>query len=332
MHGATQDAVAVTSHPDHVRSLFTAKPEQAPSLTGESPLRPILGPSSVLTSVGERHLRQRRLLLPAFHGEAVQRYVEMIRGVAEAEIESWPRGRPFALAPRMQAITLDVIMAGIFGIEGKPGRGTPEHRLRQAIGRVVAASTQPGSQLAELLNLGHDEAVGPTRWFVGYLDRSVYAAIAARGEAGHEGRTDILSLLLDAETEDGERLTDQELRDELLTLLTAGHETTAATLAWALQLLAADPSAQQRMVAREPGFADAVVQETLRLRPPVAFAARVLQAPLMIADHPFPAGATVAKAKLDGRPVTPATRSTNRGLEVTVATGRGTHTLVVTAG
>src|SRR5438067_5279950 len=119
----------VTSHPDHVESLFKAKPEEAPSLTGESPLRPILGPNSVLTSVGDRHMRQRKLLLPAFHGEAVQRYVQMISDVAEREIERWPVGRAFPLAPRMQAVTLDVIMDGVFGIGAKPARGTSEHRM-----------------------------------------------------------------------------------------------------------------------------------------------------------------------------------------------------------
>ena len=104
---------------------------EAPSLTGESPLRPIVGPNSTLTALGERHMRQRKLLLPSFHGEAIARYTAMIADATEREIDRWPVGEPFALAPRMQAITLDVIMAGIFGIEGRPERGTPEHRLRQ---------------------------------------------------------------------------------------------------------------------------------------------------------------------------------------------------------
>ncbi len=133
----------ITSHPDHVRSLFTAKPEQAPSLTGESPLRPVVGPNSVLTAVGPRHMRQRKLLLPPFHGEAIEQYTQMIADAAEREIDRWPLGRPFALAPSMQAITLDVIMAGIFGIEGRPERGTPERWLRIATKRLVAASTWP---------------------------------------------------------------------------------------------------------------------------------------------------------------------------------------------
>src|SRR4051795_1072920 len=143
---AYTDPDVVTSHPDHVKSLFTAKPEQAPSLTGESPLRPIVGPNSVLTAVGERHMRQRKLLLPPFHGEAIQRYTEMISQAAEREIDQWPLGTPFELAPRMQAITLDVIMAGIFGVEGTPAPGTPEHDLRRQIRQMVALSTRPEAQ------------------------------------------------------------------------------------------------------------------------------------------------------------------------------------------
>src|SRR3954447_21357812 len=117
MRGTVGGDPVITAHPDHVRSLFTAKPEQAPSITGESPLRPIVGPNSVLTAVGPRHMRQRKLLLPPFHGEAIEQYARMITAVTEREIERWPVGRPFSLAPRMQAITLDVIMSGIFGIE-----------------------------------------------------------------------------------------------------------------------------------------------------------------------------------------------------------------------
>src|SRR6195952_449922 len=139
MRGVIPGGPVITSHPDHVKSLFMAKPEQAPSLTGESPLRPILGPNSGLTAVGPRHMRQRKLLLPPFHGEAIDQYVEMITEAAEREIDRWPVGEPMALAPRMQAITLDVIMAGIFGIEGKPERGTPEHGLRTAVRQLVTA-------------------------------------------------------------------------------------------------------------------------------------------------------------------------------------------------
>jgi cytochrome P450 len=200
MH-AYRDSDVVTSHPDHVRSLFTAAPEDAPSLTGESPLRPILGPNSVLTEIGPRHMRQRKLLLPPFHGEAIERYAEMIRDAAEREIDRWPVGEPLALAPRMQAITLDVIMAGIFGIEGKPERGTPEHRLRTAVRTLVNLSTWKIAQLGELLNIASDEPVGPTKLALSFLDRPTYEVIAARRDALDLGeRRDILSLLLQATT------------------------------------------------------------------------------------------------------------------------------------
>jgi cytochrome P450 len=150
----------VTCHPDHLESLLKAKPADAPSLTGESPLRPILGPNSILTSVGDRHMRQRKLLLPPFHGEAVARYVEMIAEVADREIDGWPVNQPFALAPRMQAVTLAVIMRGVFGIEADSGRGTMEHRMRETIRRLLAASTHPLYQLVELRNAGRREPRG----------------------------------------------------------------------------------------------------------------------------------------------------------------------------
>ena len=297
--GIVDDEIdAVTCHPDHVRSLFTASPEDAPSLTGESPLRPIVGPNSVLTATGPRHMRQRKLLLPPFHGEAVQRYTEMIAEAADREIDSWPVGEPFALAPRMQAITLDVIMAGIFGIEGTPGKGTPEYGLRQTIRRAVNLSTRPEAQLFELLNLGSDEPVGPTRLFLSQLDRHMYAVIEAR-RAGAAQRTDILSLLLEAETEDGERLTDQELRDELLTLVLAGHETTANSLAWAFERLLRQPAAYDRLrdVARSDddpdGYLEATIHEVMRSRPVIPIIGRKVTVPWQLGEYRMPAGSAI---------------------------------------
>src|SRR3954452_2934372 len=175
MRGIVAGNPAITSHPHHVQSLFTPKPAPAQSLPGESPLRPIVGPNSVLTSVGPRHLRQRKLLLPPFHGEAIARYEQMIAAAPDREIDTWPLNEPIALAPRMQAITLDVIMAGIFGVEGRPERGTPEHALRQTVRRLGAFSTMPIAQVAELLNIGSDEPVGPTRVALAILDKPTYA-------------------------------------------------------------------------------------------------------------------------------------------------------------
>ncbi len=292
MRTAMPGGPVVTSHPDHVRSLFTAKPEQAPSLTGESPLRPILGTDSVLTSVGERHMRQRKLLLPHFHGEAIERYTEMIRTATEREIDTWPLNRPFALAPHMQAITLDVIMAGIFGIEGRPKRGTPEHRMRVTVRRLVDASTSLVGQAGELLNIGREEAVGVTKVGIGLLDRPTYAVIRARrADEDLAERRDILSLLLRAETEDGERMNDKEVRDELLTLVLAGHETTANSLAWTWERLVRNPSAYEGLREATRGGEDsaerveATIVESMRSRPVVPFIGRRVMVPWQLGPY-----------------------------------------------
>jgi cytochrome P450 len=305
MRGIIPGGPVITSHPDHVRSLFTAKPEQAPSLTGESPLRPIVGPSSVLTAVGARHMRQRKLLLPAFHGEAIEQYTQMIADAAEREIDRWPVGRPFALAPHMQAITLDVIMAGIFGIEGKPERGTPESWLRFATKRLVAASTWPVAQLAELMNLGRDEAVGFTKIGLELLDRPTYAVIERRRRATDLGeRRDILSLLLQARTEDGEAMSDKELRDELLTLVLAGHETTANSLAWTWERLVRSPAAHDALRDAVRGEGDAAEQveativEGMRSRPVIPIIGRRVKVPWRLGPYAVPAETPVTMSIL----------------------------------
>ncbi len=295
----------ITSHPDHVRSLFTAKPELAPSLTGESPLRPILGTGSVLTAVGPRHMRQRKLLLPPFHGEAIERYTAMIADAAEREIDSWPLDRPFALAPRMQAITLDVIMAGIFGIEGRPRRGTPEHRMRYTIKHLVAASTSPLAQVGELMNLTREEAVGVTKLGVELLDRPTYAVIEARRrDEGLEERRDILSLLLQARTEEGEAMDDKEVRDELLTLVLAGHETTANSLSWAWERLVRNPAAHEalREAVRSGEGAEeqveATIVETMRSRPVVPMIGRRVMVPWSLGPYAVSADTPVGMSIL----------------------------------
>jgi cytochrome P450 len=284
----------VTSVPDDVRSLFTAKPDEAPSLAGESPLRPILGPDSVLTSLGERHMRQRKLLLPPFHGEAIERYTQAIVEATEREIDTWRLNEPFALAPRMQAITLDVILAGIFGIEGRPEKGTPERRLRDMVRRLVNLSTKPIAQVAELMNVRREEPVAFTRAGVKAIDRPIYAVIEQRRRAADlDDRRDILSLLLQARTEEGEELTDYEIRSELLTLVLAGHETTANSLAWAWERLVRNPDAQARLVESvrsgdEAAGAEAIeatITETMRSRPVVPIVGRRAMLPWRLGEY-----------------------------------------------
>jgi len=291
--------LVITSLPDDVRSLFTAKPEEAPSLAAESPLRPIVGPDSVLTSLGERHMRQRKLLLPPFHGEAIEHYTAAIAEAAEREIDSWPLGEPFALAPRMQAITLDVIMAGIFGIDGSPAPRSAEGRLRSTIKALVELSTKPIAQVAELMNVRREEPVGITRVGRALLDRRMDAVIMRRRREDLEERRDILSLLLQARGEEGEPLTDAEIRDELLTLVLAGHETTANSLAWAWERLVRTPDAHERLVAAVRSgdgaeeAVEAVITETMRSRPVVPIVGRRVKRPWRLGEYAVPADTPV---------------------------------------
>jgi cytochrome P450 len=306
MRSTVSSDPVVTSHPDHVKSLFTAKPEQAPSLTGESPLRPIVGPRSVLTAVGERHMRQRKLLLPHFHGEAIAQYTKMITDAVDREIDRWPVDRPIALAPRMQAITLDVIMAGIFGIEDRPTRGTPEFWLRQATRSILYASTLPLAQLGELMNIGRDEPVGLQRIGLEFIDRPTYAVIRTRRRAIDVGqRRDILSLLIEARTEENDALTDKELRDELLTLVLAGHETTANQLAWTWERLVRNPAAHERLVDAVRGGSDdegevveATIQESMRSRPVIPIIGRRVMVPWRLGEYVIPADTPVTMSIL----------------------------------
>ena len=293
--------MVVSCHPDHARSLFTAKPELVPSLTAESPLRPIVGPASVLTENGESHLRQRKLLLPSFHGDAVERYTQMIGEVTEREVDTWPLGEPFALAPRMQAITLEVIMSGIFGVEGRPAPGSAEARLRSAVKYLTAASTSRLAKIGELANTGRAEPVGLIRAGVSVLDRATYAVIEARRHASDLAeRQDILSLLLSATAEDGEMLSDGELRDELVTLLLAGFETTANSLAWTWERLLRTPDAHEALITavrsgeQASEHVEATITEGMRCRPVVPILGRRVTVPWRLGEYVLPAGSAIS--------------------------------------
>ena len=297
------EAFTVTCHPDHVRSLLTADPADAPSLTGESPLRPILGPNSVLTSVGARHLRQRKLLLPRFHGEAVQRYVAMIADVAEQEIDRWPVGQPFALAPRMQAVTFEVIMRGVFGVGAGSVTTDAERRMRQALRRMLAASMSRLYLLVEMRNARHAEPKGVLAAVMAMVDRQMYAVIRERRAAGDGARrADVLSLLLAATDEDGRPLTDHELRDELMSLVLAGHETTANSLAWTFERLLRTPPAYARLRDLVRGgdragaqeYVEATIHEGMRHRPVIPMIARMAMRPWRFGDYTIPARTPVA--------------------------------------
>ncbi len=208
-------------------------------------------------------------------------------------------GTPFSIAGRMQAITLDVIMAGIFGIEGRPQSGSPEHELRSLTKRLVNLSTKPIAQLAELMNVRRVEPVGVTRMGRSLFDRRMDAVISRRrGSEDLDQRRDILSLLLQARTEEGEALSDGEIRDELITLVLAGHETTANSLAWSWERLVRNPAAHERLVeaVRSGDGAEAIettITETMRSRPVVPIVGRRAMLPWRLGEYGVPAKSPV---------------------------------------
>jgi cytochrome P450 len=196
-------------------------------------------------------------------------------------------------------------MAGIFGIEGKPERGTPEHGLRQMIRRLVTLSTMPVAQVTELLHIGREEAMGGMKVALDMLDRQVYGVIKARRRAADlDDRRDILSLLLQARTEEGEALNDKELRDELLVLVLAGHETTANSLAWAWERLVRTPDAHEALVgAVRSGegaeeWIEATIIETMRSRPVVPIIGRRVTVPWQLGEYGVPADTPVTMSIL----------------------------------
>ncbi len=296
------EGMTVSCHPDHFASLMKSRPGDAPSLTGSSPLGTILGPDSVLTSVGDRHLRQRKLLLPPFHGEAVQRYVEMIGEVAETEIDGWREGSEFGLAPRMQAVTLEVIMRGIFGIDHSDTSSTGA-RMRETLRRMLALSTTKLFQLIEIRNHGRRQHQDLLVTLLGIVDRQMYAVIRARRrDADRRQGGDVLSLLLAARDEDGQPLSDKELRDELMALVLAGHETTANSLAWTFERLLRSPAAYDRLRdevrSSDPEssarYVEATIHEGMRARPVIPMVVRMVTRPWRFGEYVIPAQSATA--------------------------------------
>ena len=286
----------VLAHPDAVREVFTGKPHLLLAGEGNEVLRPILGPRSVLLLDGPAHLRERRLLLPPLHGERMQRYGELMRDVAEREIASWPAHTPFRLAPRMQAVTLEIILQAVFGV----GAGARKEALRGALDGLLTFMARPSS-FAVLVAAGAQRAtrLPAFRRVIDRVDRLVREEVAARrAVADLEQRDDILSLLLQARDEHSGPLTDDELRDELVTLLVAGHETTATALSWAVERGLRTPGVMERLrdelAAGDTAYLRAVCHETLRLRPVLPVVLRRLAEPMRIAGHDLPAGVKAA--------------------------------------
>ena len=284
--------------PELAKQVFTGSP--AVFHAGEANatvLEPALGPTSVLTLDDEPHMRARKTLLPPFHGDRIRVYSELMLAATRREIERWPVGEPFALRPHMQRITLAVILRAVFGI-------SEEARIDRATA-LLDRFTARVSPITRFPILRRDLGPGsPWRRFVkarAALDDFLYEEIALRrAEAAKEEGDDVLSLLLAARHEDGSPLTDAELRDELVTVVGAGHETTATALAWTFDLLLRHPAPLARLrtslEAGEEAYLKATIAESLRLRPVIPLAGRRLAEDLVTDDLELPAGTDVTAA------------------------------------
>lgn len=299
--------LVILTRPEHAREVFAGDPEIFHAGKGNSILGPMMGEHSLLLLDGSAHQRARRLLMPPFSGRAMRGYEALVTAITRAEVGSWRPGAPFRSLERMNALTLEVILRVVFGV-------TDQQRLRELrplVNRTVDVSP------AVLLGWGWPllQRFGLWKRTVenAYaLDRVLYAEIRERRTAPDlEQRTDVLSQLIRAD-DGGDRLSDAELRDQLVTLLLAGHETTATALAWALYEVGRDPlqGARAREAARtgDDAWLEAVVKEAMRLHPVIPMVVRTLVRPATVAGLDLPAGATVgvsillAHARPDNHP------------------------------
>jgi len=292
--------MVIISRPEHVRALFTERENGLPP--GRTlALEPILGARSVLLLEGSEHLARRKLMLPPFHGERMRAYESQITDIVDSEIAGWPLGSEFAIHPRMQAVTLEVILHAVFGVSD----ARRLDRLRPLLGDLLDQTAGPALQVRFLLSR---RIPGMTDPLLALRERMREAdellaleAAERRADPELDQRTDILSMLVAARFEDGEPMSDSELRDQLMTLLVAGHETTATALAWAFDLLLRNPGALTRLTdeiraGESDEYLRATISEVLRLRPVVPLAGRRLEKPMRIDDRELPAGTDVAPA------------------------------------
>jgi cytochrome P450 family 135 len=292
---ASEGTWVFLSDPEHVKQVFTGDPQLLHAGEANVVLLPIVGKNSVLLLDEKAHITQRKLMLPSFHGERMQRYGDLMTEITRDEIARWPTGERFAIWPRMQAVTLEVIMRAVFGIQ-QADRLT---ELRGRLRHMLDWTTQP-LRMLPLATLGpvRVERIGLFKKAKKPVDEMLLEEIRhRRDDPTLAERDDILSLLVQARHENGEPMSDDELRDELLTLLVAGHETTATALAWAIERLVRHPDKLERLtgevLAGEDGYLDAVAKETLRLRPVLPIVIRRLTAPMEIGGYLLPPGTGV---------------------------------------
>ncbi len=288
------------SDPEDIKRVFTGDPNVLRAGEANAILRPMLGPRSVLLLDEPEHMAHRKLMLPPFHGERMQRYGELMEAATRAEIDRWPLGEPFALWPRMQEITLEVIMRAVFGVTEV---ASMEH-LCEPLRRMIESTTDWRELgLMSVLGPARTERRAGFRRLMEPVDEAVLGEIARRRlERDLDEREDILSMLIGARYEDGSQMSDRELRDELITLLIAGHETTATSLAWTFERLLRHPEKLRRLreevaASAESGeesvYLDAVIKETMRLRPVLPIVVRRLSEPMEFGGYTIPAGAAV---------------------------------------
>ena len=282
--------------PEAIKQVFQAPPHRLHAGKANELLGPVLGERSVLLLDGDEHLRQRKLMLPPFHGKRLKAYDGVMRDAADRAIESWPVGEPFALMPSMQILTLEVIMRTVFGVEDAVRKEELKRRIRAMLEPV---SRRLGILVLALSNgrFGTGGAMQRFQERRAALDELLFDEIDQRRAAPDlEERDDVFSMLVLARDEDGTPLSDQELRDELVTLLVAGHETTATGLAWTFELLLRNPRVlgelQRRLAEGDETYLDAVVKESLRFRPVIPGVGRVVQGdePFELAGYEIPPG------------------------------------------
>jgi cytochrome P450 family 135 len=286
--------MVLISDPAAVKALYTERRNGLPPGRSFS-LEPILGARSVLLLEGAEHIARRRLMLPAFHGERMRSYEGVVEEIVTAEIDSWPLGREFPIHARMQAVTLEVILRAVFGVSDGPRLDRLRPLLRDLLVETGSARLQLTSLVAR--RRGRDP-LAAIRARLAQVDEALFAEIAEhRLRPDLAERDDILSMLMTAQFEDGTEMDDKELRDQLMTLLLAGHETTATALAWTFDLLLRHPTELGRLRGSlengEEAYLKATIAESLRLRPVIPLAGRRLAEDLVTDGLELPAGTDV---------------------------------------
>ena len=302
--------VVVLSDPAQVREVFSSDPDVLHAGQANAILKPILGESSLLLLDGARHRQERKLMMPSFHGERMQAYGTVMRELTDQAIDRWPLGQVFRLHEQMQAITLAVILRTVFGLE--------EGGRKADVERTLVKMLRLGEHPSLMLMIGrngevrgqalHDRLGSLSPWariqrLLDAVDAGLLAEVKRRraligngtGNANRNGS--VLGMLMEARDEEGHSLGDQELVDEMKTLLVAGHETTATALTWAVLEVVRHPEVLARLVDELPRgeeYLDAVVREALRLHPIVPMVARLAMKDVRIGDREYPAGTVLA--------------------------------------